>query len=529
MADARLGTVLRYLHEVSATQQYLEQTDRELLRAFSVNGDQAAFNALLKRHGPLVLAVCRRMLPDVQDSEDVFQATFLLLVRQAASIRRPESLASWLHGVVYRMSRHVQRAAARRRKHESQARGTQASNPSWTIAWQEVQVLVDEETQKLPALNREAFILCCLENRSCAEVARTLGLKEVTIRSRLARARRVLQQRLALRGITLAAILSTAALRTDGVGAAVPAPLLADTLKAALALTQPDTGAGFVSAAVAALVRQATRALLYTKVKFVTALVLVLSLGPVGFGVLGYHAPAGPGWQAAGPPDRAAEASRPPQRIFDSFHGTYLANWQPIRFDPSHVSLTKHPGQLTITTQRGSIYEDPSARGEPAARNLFVMDNPAGAAADFVLTTSISDFTPTAAYQQAGLLCYDDDENYVKWAYEYNHDRKQGQKLNLVCETRNHAQYTLADQVSGLHRIWLRLTRRGKQVEYAASADGQKFVAYGDKPWDGRARKIGIVAKNGGRADAPEIDARFDFFEFRVLAPPADQADRGAK
>jgi regulation of enolase protein 1 (concanavalin A-like superfamily) len=152
------------------------------------------------------------------------------------------------------------------------------------------------------------------------------------------------------------------------------------------------------------------------------------------------------------------------------------------------------------------------------------MDNPAGAEADFVLTTSISDFTPTAAYQQAGLLCYDDDENYVKWAYEYNHDKKHGQKLNLVRESKNHAQYTLADEVSGLRRIWLRLTKRGKQYEYAASTDGQRFVAYGEKTWDGRAHKIGIVAKNGGRAEAPEIDARFDFFEFRALAPPADRA-----
>jgi RNA polymerase sigma factor (sigma-70 family) len=339
MADARLGTVLHYLQEVSARRQYLEQTDRELLRAFSVQGDEAAFNALVKRHGPLVLAVCRRMLSHVQDSEDVFQATFLLLVRQAASIRRPESLASWLHGVAYRMSRHVQRSAARRRKHESRARETQASNPSWTIAWQEVQVLVDEETQKLPALNREAFILCCLENQSFAEVARTLGFKEATIRSRVARARRLLQRRLARRGISLATVLSTAALRTDTVGGAVPAPLVAATLKAALAWTHPNAGGGFVSAGVAALVQQATKALLYTKVKFVTALVLLLSIGPVGFGVLRYQAPAGPGRQAAQPPDRGAEASRPSQRIFDAFDGRYLANWQPIRFDPSHVSL----------------------------------------------------------------------------------------------------------------------------------------------------------------------------------------------
>jgi RNA polymerase sigma factor (sigma-70 family) len=529
MSKAQLGTVLRYLQDVTATHQYVDCTDRELLQAFLVQEDQAAFSALVKRHGPLVLAVCRRMLPQVQDSEDAFQATFLLLVRQAASIRKPESLASWLHGVAYRMSRNLQRAAARRRKHESQAQPKPSSNPSWTAAWQEVQILVDEETQRLPTVNREAFILCCLENQSSSEVARTLGQKEATIRSRVARARQLLQKRLAKRGVSLVAVMSTAALGTNSGTAGVPAPLVVSTVKAALAYAQGNLGVGIISAEVVALVQGATKALAFTKLQVATALVLALSVGvgTAGLGVLRHPVLAGPGIEAEPPSGNEAQANRPPVRVFDAFDGHYLANWQPVRFDPSHVSLTKHPGQLTITTQHGSIYEDPKARGEPPAKNLFVMDNPAGADADFVLTTSISDFTPTAAYQQAALLCYDNDENYVKWSYEYNHDKKRGQKLNLVRETDNHAAYVLADEVSGLKRMWLRLTKRGQWYEFAASADGRKFMIYGEKPWGGSAKRIGIVAKNGGRI-APEIDARFDFFEFCSPAPPREEDDGDA-
>src|SRR5262249_51204692 len=161
--------------------------------------------------GPMVLRVCRRVLGHEQDAEDAFQATFLVLARQAASIRKRKSLASWLHGVAYCMANNARRAAARRRKHERQAIPAQPTDPALTVAWQELQTLLDEEVERLPENLRGPFILCCLENRKASEVARQLGLEEGTIWKRLSRARKLLRERLARRGLCLAAVLTAAA------------------------------------------------------------------------------------------------------------------------------------------------------------------------------------------------------------------------------------------------------------------------------------------------------------------------------
>jgi regulation of enolase protein 1 (concanavalin A-like superfamily) len=247
-----------------------------------------------------------------------------------------------------------------------------------------------------------------------------------------------------------------------------------------------------------------------TKLRHVTFGVIVLGLVALGAGMF-----------ARGAPPRTKVSSF---LAIDAFDGKFLLNWQPVRGDPSHVSLTKFPGQLTITTQRGSIYEDPSARGEPAAKNIFVMDNPLGENADFVMTTSISEFEPNKAYQQAMLICYNDDDNYVKLSYEYKTDKGNGQKICLVRETDGKTSYDPGEEVSDLKRVWLRLTKRGDQYEYAASKDGKKFTVYGERPWgDGPPKKIGILAKNGGMVGVPEIDARFDFFELRTPVPPAER------
>src|SRR2546430_1175412 len=121
MANAQLGAVVRHLRRLSDTQETRDRTDNELLQAFATGNDSAAFAALVERHGPMVLRVCRRTLGHAEDAEDAFQAAFLVLARNAAAIRKREALASWLHGVAYRVALKARRAAARRRKHERQA------------------------------------------------------------------------------------------------------------------------------------------------------------------------------------------------------------------------------------------------------------------------------------------------------------------------------------------------------------------------------------------------------------------------
>src|SRR5262249_1698539 len=183
------------------------RSDRQLLDAYVAANDQAAFTALVRRHGPMVLGVCRRVLQDVHHAEDAFQAVFLVLARKAALLHQGEALTGWLHGVSYRVAMRARRDAARRHKHESRVQA-RTETPAWESGWRELQAVLDEEVGRLTPTYRAAFVLCCLDGLSKPEAARRLGVNENTVSSRLARARKQLQVRLARRGITLSAVLA---------------------------------------------------------------------------------------------------------------------------------------------------------------------------------------------------------------------------------------------------------------------------------------------------------------------------------
>src|SRR5205085_5926571 len=123
--------------------------DQQLLERFVAGQEQDAFTALVQRHGQMVFEVCRRLLRETHDAEDAFQATFLVLARKAASIRKRESLSSWLHGVAYRTAMNAKKATIRRRRHEGKAKTTPPISPAWDLAWREVQAILDEEMQRL--------------------------------------------------------------------------------------------------------------------------------------------------------------------------------------------------------------------------------------------------------------------------------------------------------------------------------------------------------------------------------------------
>ncbi len=224
--------------------------------------------------------------------------------------------------------------------------------------------------------------------------------------------------------------------------------------------------------------------------------------------------------------DEKAASPEPPVTFSflarEPFAGRLRLNWKVVRPDDKYVSLTKNKGKLTITTQRGTIHADETARKDPKARNLYLIDNPLADDTSFVVTTRITGFTPRQAYQQAALICYDDDDNYVKFAYEFNWKKGAGQTFDLVRETKAVSQQDHTDAPAGITTLWLRLTRRKDLYEYATSTNGRTFTVHGERSWRDKApAKIGILAKNGGIAGVPEVDVCFELFELRAPAPPA--------
>src|SRR5262249_9762805 len=192
------------------------------LQRFALHREEEAFAALMRRHGPLVWGVCRHILHLEHDAEDAFQATFLVLARRAASIRKGDSVGSWLHGTAYRIAVRAKRSAARpHRLAQSVIVGGGEPTADGNLALRELQATLAEEVARLPAKCRVPFVLCCLEGRGRAEAAAELGWKEGTVSSRIAQARRTLRQRLSRRGVTLPAALTAGA---PGGGSAPAAP-----------------------------------------------------------------------------------------------------------------------------------------------------------------------------------------------------------------------------------------------------------------------------------------------------------------
>jgi RNA polymerase sigma factor (sigma-70 family) len=300
MTPTQLDPVLRHVRRLAGTPPGREASDSQLLQRFAAGREEVAFAALVQRHGPLVLGVCRRVLRHEQDAEDAFQATFLTLARNAASIHRTEAVGSWLYRVAHRIATKAGADMARRRTRERAAVPPTRGADRGEMAYRELQEVLQEELGHLPEKYRAPFVLCCLEGRSGAEAAGLLGCKPGTVTGRLTRARQQLQRRLARRGVVLSAVLTATALAARGATAAVPAALARQTVRAAL----PDTAAGAVSARVATLVDGATHSLFATRARIATVLLLAVSL-VAGAGVVTRQAVAA---KQAAPPGAAAQA-----------------------------------------------------------------------------------------------------------------------------------------------------------------------------------------------------------------------------
>jgi RNA polymerase sigma factor (sigma-70 family) len=277
---ARSDRLLRYVRRL-ALRAGRDADDGALLTRFVTQHDQAAFEALVYRHGPMVLRVCQRLLANGHDAEDAFQATFLVLARKAACIRPANAVAAWLHGVAYRIACGARAAGTRRRFREVPLSALGPSDrhpdPLSELSAREALRLLDEEVQQLPRAYRLPIILCCLEGLSQEDAARRLGWTPGSIKGRLERARKCLRQRLTRRGLELSAGLGLIEVSRGG-AAGLAEPLVASTTKAAVSFAA--SGSGEISAVPAKAIALATGALKQQAIFHVkVGMILLVSLG----------------------------------------------------------------------------------------------------------------------------------------------------------------------------------------------------------------------------------------------------------
>src|SRR5262245_19551124 len=277
--------------------------DADLVRAVADRRDPAAFELIVRRHGPLVLGVCRRVLRDPADADDAFQATFLVLLRKAGTLSRPDRLAGWLHQVAHRTARKLRALRLTRGRRESELFDVPAGEAAADVVWRELRGVFDAELDRLPDRLRLPAVLCLLEGQSKAEAARSLGWPEGTVSGRLQRARERLRARLTARGLTLSAGASAVALFEGAGTASVPDRLIASTLQS---VSTPAAAAG-----VRALADGVTQAMFLSKVKALAA--AVLAVGVIGTGTGVVLVPGnGPGQVVAGEPTKDGPPKAPP-------------------------------------------------------------------------------------------------------------------------------------------------------------------------------------------------------------------------
>jgi RNA polymerase sigma factor (sigma-70 family) len=269
MPDSPMSGVVRQLRRVIFRREAEGLSDGQLLDCFLARREEAAFEALVRRHGPMVLGVCRRVLRHNQDAEDAFQATFLVLARKAESVSPRERVGPWLHGVACRTAFKARAIASRRRRRERPLHESALPSVSPEEGRPELAARLDDAIRRLPEKYRTPLVLCELQGEGRREAARRLRLPEGTLSSRLARAKQLLARRLQGRGLLLLA------------PAVVPAALIPSTVEAALG------PAGTVPAPVAALVQGVLQTMLLTRLKIATVLVAALVTTAVGVGQLG--------------------------------------------------------------------------------------------------------------------------------------------------------------------------------------------------------------------------------------------------
>jgi RNA polymerase sigma factor (sigma-70 family) len=383
MAIETLGAALRQINRLFAEGVVAGLSDAQLLERFLTHGDDGAFEALVARHGPMVLSVCRGILRDPHDAEDAFQATFLVLVRKGGTIRGREALAGWLHRVAHRVAIQANVAAARRLRHERQvAEMAVTSSANDPAAPDDLVPALHAEIARLPEKYRLPIVHCDLEGMTQAQAAGQLHWSRRTLSHRLAAGRARLRSRLARRGLAPdGATLGAMLLREARV--AVPPAWREATVHAAVAAVRPTVTVGGVSAAAQQLAQEVFRVMLLRKLTSASATLLAAGLIAWGTSValvsLGRKVPNG----AATPPAPAirptADATVPPPqpgpddtagtfpargRVLDpdgkpaAGAGVYVRHYGEIRWGLLDPMIARQKGRVASTDADGRFHFD---------------------------------------------------------------------------------------------------------------------------------------------------------------------------
>jgi RNA polymerase sigma factor (sigma-70 family) len=304
--------------------------DSELLESFRARGDEAAFEILVKRHGPMVLGVCRRVIGNVHDAEDAFQAVFLVLAKKAASIARCDLIGNWLYGVAYRTALQARGRLGRRRAREMQVKDMPQPMVSLDFELRELHQVLDLELNKLPDKYRVPIVLCDLEGRSRKHVASQLRIPEGTLSSRLAKGRQLLARRLVRHGLALPAGALTAALTQQAASAAVRTGLVSVSVKAAALTAAGQSAAGLLSAQVLVLSQGVLKTMLLNKLKVISLVCLGFVFAGVGagFGVPRLKAQPAALTAQTGLPARTGESRPGAGDDLEPIDGSLLLNQQ---------------------------------------------------------------------------------------------------------------------------------------------------------------------------------------------------------
>jgi RNA polymerase sigma factor (sigma-70 family) len=312
MPTGHAERIMPALRKLALAPQRAARSDGELLTAFVTDRDADAFAELVRRHGRMVLGVCRRVAADATTAEDAFQAVFLVLARRAACVRPREQVGNWLYGVAYRTALKARTVLARRRSREKQVLVMpERTAPPDAAHWDDIRAAIDEELAALPDKLRLPVVLCDLEGRPQREVAKHLSVPAATLANRLAAARRALAERLSRRGVVLSGGALAGLLGAHGSAHAVPVALAAGTVKAAEALATGTAVSAFASAGAVQLSEGVIRMMLLSKLK-ATAIAVVTALAlttGVGLGLV--PAARASDDPVAGAPTGGAPATKP--------------------------------------------------------------------------------------------------------------------------------------------------------------------------------------------------------------------------